>query len=201
FDYKEKNIDPIVKFMKGSKKSIYDEAKQAIADQKANIDYVEGDEYKNIQDALVNADIYKGNAIQQLKSDSETLISKIKAQVTAEQQSCIESIYALETKLVSFEEFKALDSAKQEQLKAEFKRVVVKLEQQTLIAMLRDEERRFEEQTYTLLVQKLMDWSQPASSEPKNENKPDVGSGDNTTGGQTKTSSGTQATGKSQVKS
>ena len=201
FDYKEKNIDPIVKFMKGSKKSIYDEAKQVITDQKANLEYVEGDEYQNIQDALVNADIYKGNSIQRLKADTEALLSKIQEQVKTEQKNSIESICSLETKLISFEEFKALELERQEQLKAEFKRVVAKLEQQSLIAMLRDEARRFEEQTYSQLVQKLMDWSQPASSEPKNGNKPDVGSGDNTTGGQTKTTSGTQATGKSQVKS
>ncbi|GEM_PF-3599320 len=200
FDYKERTIDPVVKFMKGSQKSIYDAAKQVLTDQKANIDYVEGSEYQSIQDALVNADIYKGNSIQRLKADSEALLSKIQVQVKAEQKSSVESICSLETKLTSFDEFKALELQRQEELKAEFKHVVTKLEQQSLIAMLRDEARRFEEQTYSQLVQKLMGWSQPAP-EPKHEEKPDAESKNHSVDGKTKTSSGAQSTGKSQIKS
>lgn len=200
FDCKEKIIDPVVKFMKGSQKSIYDAAKQAITDQKANIEYVEGDEYQSIQNALVNADIYKGSSIQRLKADTEALLSKIQAQVKAEQKSAIESICSLETKLSSFEEFKALELSIQEELKAEFKQVVTKLEQQSLIAMLRDEARCFEEQTYRKLVQKLMDWSQP-TPEPKYEEKPDSESKNKEVDGNTKTSLGAQATSKSQIKS
>ncbi|GLT15886.1 BREX system P-loop protein BrxC [Vibrio algivorus] len=199
FDYKERTIDPVVKFMKGSQKSIYDAAKQALTDQKANLEYVEGDEYQSIQNALVNADIYKGSSIQRLKADTEALLSKIQAQVKAEQKNAIETISSLETKLTSFEEFKALELQRQEQLKAEFTRVVAKLEQQSLIAMLRDEARRFEEQTYSKLVQKLMEWSQPALPESQNGYKPDINFGDNTTGDQTQVN--VKSSVKKQVKS
>ncbi|HIF9225625.1 TPA: BREX system P-loop protein BrxC [Photobacterium damselae] len=200
FDYKEKTIDPVVKFMKGSQKSIYDAAKQALTDQKANLEYVEGDEYQSIQNALVNADIYKGSSIQRLKADTEVLLSKIQTQVKAEQKSAIESIGSLETKLTSFEAFKALELERQEQLTAEFKHVVAKLEQQSLIAMLRDEARRFEEHTYSQLVQKLMGWSQP-TPEPKHEEKPDAESKNQSVDGKIETASGAQATSKSQIKS
>lgn len=200
FDYKEKTIDPVVKFMKGPQKSIYDVAKQAVADQKANLEYVDGDEYQSIQNALVNANIYKGNSIQQLKTDTEALLSKIQEQVNEEQKSSIEIINSLQTKLLSFEEFKALEPARQEELKAEFKHVVAKLEQQSLIAMLRDEVRRFEEQAYIQLVQKLMDWSQPVP-EPKHEEKPTVESQNHSVDGKIKTSSGALSTSKSQIKS
>lgn len=200
FDCKEKIIDPVVKFMNGSQKSIYDAAKQVITDQKANLEYVEGDEYQGIQNALVNADIYKGSSIQRLKADTEALLSKIQAQVKAEQKNAIEGICSLKKKLTSFEEFKALDLERQEQLKAEFTRVVAKLKQQSLIAMLRDEARRFEEQAYSQLVQKLMGWSQP-TPEPKHEEKPNVESKNQSVDGKTETSSGVQSTGKSRIKS
>ncbi|PSU45803.1 BREX system P-loop protein BrxC [Photobacterium frigidiphilum] len=200
FDYKDQTIDPVVKFMKGAKKAIYDDAKQVITEQKANIEYVEGDEYKSIQDALVNATIYKGTVIQQLKTDTEMLVRKINAQVKTEQKSAIESIEILQDKLVNFEDFKLLDLARQEQLTSEFSRVMTKLKQQSLIAMLRDEARRFEEQAYTQLVQKLMDWSQP-SPEPKDNSKPDAEPQKGSTSGKTKIISGVQESVKSQVKS
>ena len=200
FDYKEQTIDPVVKFMNGSKKAIYDEAKQVVTEQKANIDYVDGDECQNIQDALVNAIIYKGNSIQQLKADTEVLVSKVDTQVKAEQKSAIESIELLQGKLIKFEDFKSLDLAKRDQLTSEFSRVITKLKQQSLIAMLRDEARRFEEITYFQLVQKLMDWSQP-SPEPEHKNKPDVDPLKGSTNGNLKTTSGIKDPVKSQVNS
>lgn len=161
FDHKEKTIDPIVKFMKGAQKATFDKAKKVITAQAANIEYVIGEEPQNIKNALVNATIYKGNAIQQLKADTESLESKIAEQVEAEKVKALEVIELLKTKLESFDDFKTLDQNKQEQLIAEFSVATKKIEQQSLVAMLRDEARRFEDLTYSQLVKKLMAWSQP----------------------------------------
>lgn len=161
FDYKEKTIDPIVKFMKGPQKSTFDKAKQVITEQKANIEYVEGADFQQIKDALVSATIFKGSAIQQLKSDTDALESKVTEQVNLERNKAIELIELLQDKLVGFDEYKSLEQGKQDQLITEFTRAIDKLKQQTLIAMLRDEARRFEDHIYSAQVQKLMTWSQP----------------------------------------
>ena len=161
FDYKEKTIDPIVKFMKGPQKSTFDKAKQVVTEQKANIEYVEGAEYQQIKDALVSATIFKGSAIQQLKTDTDALENKILEHVNSERTKAVELIEHLHDKLVGFDEYKSLEQGKQDQLLTEFTRTIDKLKQQTLIAMLRDEARRFEDHTYSAQVQKLMAWSQP----------------------------------------
>ncbi|MFB0999948.1 MAG: BREX system P-loop protein BrxC, partial [Colwellia sp.] len=161
FDYKEKTIDPIVKFMKGPQKFTFDKAKQVLTEQKANIDYVEGTEYQRIKEALVSADIFKGSAILKLKSDTDALENKITDQVNFERKKAVELIEHLQDKLVGFDEYKSLEQGKQDQLLAEFTRAADKLKQQTLIAMLRDEARRFEDHSYSGQVRKLMTWSQP----------------------------------------
>jgi hypothetical protein len=161
FDYKEKTIDPIMKFMKGPQKSTFDKAKQVVLEQKANIEYVKGAEYQQIKDALVSATIFKGSAIQQLKTDTDALENKITDHVNSERTKAVELIEHLQEKLVGFDDYKSLAQDKQEQLLTEFTRAIDKLKQQTLIAMLRDEARRFEDHTYSAQVQKLMTWSQP----------------------------------------
>jgi hypothetical protein len=171
FDYKEKTIDPISKFMKGPQRSTFDKAQKLVIEQKANIEYVEGNEYQQIKESLVSATIFKGSAIQQLKSDTDTLESKIAEQVTLERKKAIELVKHLQDKLEGFDDYKSLEQGKQEQLVTEFTRASDKLKQQTLIAMLRDEARRFEDHTYAAQVQKLMTWSQPAP-EPSPTPKP-----------------------------
>jgi hypothetical protein len=189
FDHKEKTIDPIIKFMKGAQKSTFDKAKRVTTEQLANIEYVIGDEYQNIKDALVNATIYKGNAIQQLKTDTESLENKISEQVKAERTQAIETINLLKDKLENFDDFQTLSQEKQQQLTSEFTIAKQKLEQQSLIAMLRDEVRRFEDVTYSKLVQKLMAWSQPAPpsvTTPVTDNKTNNQPEDDLFGGKAK---------------
>lgn len=178
FDYKEKTIEPMTNFMNGPQKATYDNARKLITEQSANSEYVEGDELQKIKDALVNATIYKGSAIQQLKADSELLANKITEKVEEERNQALEQIDSKKSQLQGFNEFINLDSGQQQQLLAEFERIIDKVKQQSLIAMIRDDARRFEEHTYSQLVQKMMAWSQPI--QPTNEPSKPSGSNDGT---------------------
>jgi hypothetical protein len=161
FDVKENTIDPILKFMKGPHRISYDNAKNLIANQKPNLEYVQCDLPQQITEALVNPEIYKGSALQILKADAEALESLIKDQVSSEQESALASIENLQYKLTNFEDYKKLSTDKKDYLNNAFSQVMTKLKSQSLIAMLRDEVRRFENDQYSSLVQNLMEWSQP----------------------------------------
>ncbi len=216
FDYKEKTIDPIVKFMKGPQKSTFDRAKQVIREQNENIEYIDGTEYQQIKDALVSATIFKGSAIQQLKSDTDALENIIAEQINAERKKTVGLIERLQEKLIGFDEYKSLEQDKQEQLVSEFTRATDKLKQQTYIGKLRDEARRFEDHTYSALVQKLMTWSQPTPEpiptpipvpepesepvQPSPEPEPDL-FGDNTVAPTPKVQEPTLLTKKPEIKS
>jgi hypothetical protein len=165
FDYKEKTIDPILKFMKGVGKDSYDEAHSLLESQKPNLEYIEGDEPQNLAAALVDPAIYKGAAIQQLKADYASLQQKIEYQVEAERSYALETIERLKAKLEGFEEYQSLDIDKQAHLSQAFEEVVAKVNGQSLIAMIRDEIRRFEDHRYSSLVQQIMAWNQPEEEE------------------------------------
>jgi hypothetical protein len=161
FDHKEKTIDPILKFMKGPNKDSFDEARKLLEDQKPNLEYVEGEEPQSLREALVEPSIYKGAAVQQLKADCASLQQKIETQIDAERNQAQAVIEALKAKLLGFEEFQKLEADKQATLKGAFDKVESKVTSQSLIAMIRDEARRFEDQRYASLVQQLMEWNQP----------------------------------------
>lgn len=179
FEHKEKTIDPIVKFMNGPQRLTFDDARNLITEQSANCEYVEGAELQKIKDALVNANVFKGSAIQQLKADTEQLETNISGRVEAERAQALEQIDLMKSQLQGFEEYKNLDSEQQHQLLAEFDSAVSKLKQHSLIAMIRDDARRFEDIKYAELVKKLMAWSQPASPPPEPSNPDDNKEPDN----------------------
>jgi len=170
FDYKEKTIDPVLKFMRGPQKASFDSAKKLLEEQKPNLEYVHGQNkdsaHQQIAEALVSPDIYKGSAIQQLKANTEALETALNDLLAKEGELAISSIESLKDKLTGFGEYQALDQDKQAQLASAFDTAINKLNDQNLIAMLRDEVRRFEDQSYSGLVQQLMTWSQPAPAIP-----------------------------------
>ncbi|AQA18966.1 hypothetical protein BST95_12660 [Halioglobus japonicus] len=161
-DFKEETIDPILKFMRGPQRASFDEAKRLLAVQKPNLEYVTGDSHRQIAEALVNPDIYKGSAIQQLKANAVDLEKELEDLQAKEREQALAAIKALKDKLTGFEEYRALEHDNQYQLTSAFDVVTNRLNGQNLIAMLRDEVHRFEERTYAGLVQQLMAWSQPA---------------------------------------
>ncbi len=185
FDYKEKTIDPIVKFLKGPSKTVYDNARQLVETQKPNLEYIKGEEHQRIAAALADPDIYKGNAIQKLKEDSASLEKQLDEQVRKERENALSLVESLESKLKGFDEYKTLDSDKQELVCASFSEIKDKLNNQSLIAMIRDEVRRFEDETYSALVQRLMAWNQPT---PETQ-KPKETASDNSSAEQTSDSS------------
>ena len=185
FDYKEKTIDPIVKFMKGSNKESFDEVRKLLDTQKPNLQYVEGSELQRLKEALVDPSIYKGSAVQQLKADSTSLQQKIESQIKAEQNQALEVIEELKTKLLGFEEFQKLNEDKQKVLSGTFDEIVAKITNQSLIAMIRDEVRRFEDQQYASLVQQLIEWNQPDQEkqvEPTENGQPQLPNDDQASG-------------------
>ncbi|WNZ55589.1 BREX system P-loop protein BrxC [Microbulbifer sp. MKSA007] len=168
FDFKEKTIDPILKFMRGPQKVSFDEAKQLLAAQKDNLEYVEGDDHQQIADALVSPDIYKGAAIQKLKGHVENLDRALNVLLIKEREVAIGSIESLKDKLTGFNEYKALEQDKQNQLVSRFDSAIAKLNDRDRIDKLRVQVSDFEEQDYSKLVQQLMTWSQP-TLQPKTE--------------------------------
>lgn len=176
FDHKEKTIDPILKFMSGPQKASFDNARLLLQEQKPNLEYISGDSHLKIVEALISPDIFKSSAILQLKGDTESLEIELNDLRTSEHAMAVSKVESLRKKLTGFAEFRVLDQDKQSTLIEAIDLVIDKLKQQTLIAMLRDEARRFEDQGYARLVGDLMTWSRPTTKEGTSASQPNDGS-------------------------
>lgn len=179
-DMKESVIDPVRKFMSGPQKGIFDNARKFVQTQEPNFAYIDGDETAQVVASLTDPECFKGNRMQQVKTQVETLQEKVTAQIEAEIAKAKETVAALKSRLCGMAEFGALNGDQQEQIARPFNEFNVAIERQKLIAVIRDTLRRFEENDYQRLLSQMTSWAQPAPTpepapEPGETTKPDEG--------------------------
>jgi len=170
-DMKESVIDPVRKFMSGPQKGIFDNARKFVQTQEPNFAYIEGDESAQVIASLTDPECFKGNRMQQVKTQIETLREKVTAQLETEIAKAKETVAALKGRLCGMAEFSALNGVQQEQITCPFNEFNAGLERQKLIAVIRDTLRRFEESDYQRLLSQMTSWAQPAPT-PEPEPQP-----------------------------
>jgi hypothetical protein len=200
---KEGVTGPIRKFMSGPQKGIYDNAVRFFKDHESNISYLGeqnstdgdtaftvNDEQEPVDGSLLTANAlqtlladphcFKGNAIQNLKSQVETLQARVTKQIGQEITLAQKKVDALKSRLIGQAEFSALNSEQQQQITRPFDDFHANIERQKLIAVIRDTLRRFEENEYQRLLSQMTAWAQPAptpapapSAKPCGAAKPD----------------------------
>lgn len=160
FDRKEKVADPLINFMKSPQRKTYTEAGECLKVQKLNLREVEGDLPKQLERALLDPEVYKGSKCIEIGK----LLTELKQQLDlvrqSEQQSALSRIAELEQKLSQYEDFNALNIQQQETLLNRFRQLEEQIKQQSLIAVIRDDVRRFEDHGYSQLLNQLMSWKQ-----------------------------------------
>ncbi|MCO2922446.1 BREX system P-loop protein BrxC [Pseudomonas aeruginosa] len=161
-DMKESVIDPVRKFMSGPQKGIFDNARKFVQNQEPNFAYIEGDETARVVASLTDPECFKGNRMQQVKTQVETLQEKVTAQIEAEIAKAKETVAAFKGRLCGMTEFSALNGEQQEQITRPFNEFNAAIERQKLIAVIRDTLRRFEESDYQRLLSQMTSWAQPA---------------------------------------
>ncbi len=185
-DMKESVIDPVRKFMSGPQKGIFDNARKFVQTQESNFAYIrekagsgkwevrEPDVNESSVDALLqrlnDPDCFKGNRMQQVKTQIETLQEKITAQIETEIAKARETVAALKGRLCGMAEFGALNGDQQERITRPFNEFNAGLDRQKLIAVIRDTLHRFEESDYQRLLSQMTSWVQSAPTpEPASE--------------------------------
>jgi hypothetical protein len=169
-DAKENVIDPICKFMAGQQKEIFDSANAFIKTQESNFVYIQSNEFAALKDNLASEDAYKGNRIQQIKVQLETLKSTVVTQIDQEITLAKEAVLSLKTRLCNMSEFSTLSVEQQEKIISPFDDVIKQISDQQLIAVIRDKSRIFEESEYNRLLSQLSDWTTtPPSSDKTRE--------------------------------
>lgn len=182
-DLKERTIDPLRKFMKGSQQGIFDNARRFVQTQEPNFAYLKDAdraESELVISTITNADCFKGNAMQQLKTLVENLQEQVAAEIEAEIAAAKNSLEQRKVRLESMEEFAALTTEQREQIAHQFKTTENSIKQQKLIAMIRDSLRRFEETDYQKLLTQVTSWAQPAPIQSSAEGSQDASTASST---------------------
>jgi hypothetical protein len=161
-DMKESVIDPVRRFMSGPQKGIFDNARRFVQTQEPNFACIDGDETAQVVACLADPDCFKGNRMQQVRTQVELLQEKVTARIQTEMVRARETVAALQSRLCGMAEFAALNGDQQHQLTRPFSEFSAAMERQTLIAVIRDTLRRFEENDYQRLLSQMTSWAQPA---------------------------------------
>jgi hypothetical protein len=112
-DAKEDIFDKVKSFMGGAQRTIYDDARDAISSQSANIDHVDAEAGQVLRAALADPECFKGTAIQNLKSSLYDLKTKVELKVLEERKAVAAAVDEVAKKITQMPEFEALDPDKQ----------------------------------------------------------------------------------------
>ena len=105
---------------------------------------------------------FKGNRIQQIKSELDALAQEIDKKVAEVRTQAIEKLKTLQQRMQGLEESKKLPDVRMAELDAPFQDLIEHIKQQSLIAVINDRLRYFEEQGYQKLLTKLIDLTHPS---------------------------------------
>lgn len=182
---KEDAIDPIRKFMEGPQRKIYDQARKFTRDQEPNFHYLNEQHpdgnlelqetndnepapitHDQIVAMLADTQCFKGPSMQRLDTKLKQLQQQLDAKVKGEIQNAQDTLTALHQRLSSMSEFAALTSEQKDQISKAFTDCANNIAKQSLIAVIRDTLRHFEENDYQRLLAQMATWAQPVP-EPK----------------------------------
>lgn len=160
-ELKEKVSEPIIKFMNGAHKEIFESAQKFLQEQEPNFLYIEGDEPKQAVEILNDPLCYRGGGMQRLKTLVEGLQRKISARIAEEIAAAGGKIDELKSGAASLPEFKTLVETRQNEILKKFDDFRGSIERHRFIAVISDTVRRFEEIEYTKIVREIIPITPP----------------------------------------
>ena len=170
FEMKVSVIDPVRAFMNGQQRAIFDCAWQFIQAQESNFAYITGDTSARIKCSLNDADCYKSNRMQEVKTQVEMLRELVAKQVDEERTRAKADLATLMKRLCAMPEFSELNKEQQVRITLRFDKCALSIEHEKLIDVIQNSLRRFEENDYPQLLSQMTDWAQ---SVPVAETVPD----------------------------
>lgn len=153
FKIKKQVISPIVGFFNNETlKTIYIDASRFLKEEQPNFNYIENSEVKELTDILVDSECYKDNKLSHAKTLQQSIKAKIDASLEKEIEESIITLNRLKNKLEILEDFAKLTSEQQNRFTQKFDDAIESIKKNTLIAVIKDSVRRFEDDTYQQIV-------------------------------------------------
>lgn len=157
-DMKEGILDPIRQFMSGANKDIYRQARSFLNQQEANfasLDDLREDELRAILD---DANCFKGDSMRRAKALMDELEAAIRKLVTDERDKANQESFDMQEQLRGTDDYQNLTVEQQEEIDRSFEQFRSEVESLKLVAVIRDELRRFRDIKYTELLNEMAQW-------------------------------------------
>lgn len=135
---KEDILDKIRSFMGGTQREIYDDVREFLQAQEANIGYVDAAAGEKLRDAMRDPNCYKGTAIQALKYELYALKEKVELDILKERKAVIAAVDDCADKVAQTAEFQALTPDQQAVIRRSVASHTAGLDAVTMIPILRD---------------------------------------------------------------
>ncbi len=166
-DMKEDVFGPIGNFMNGTQRVIYDDARTFLQAQDANFSYIEGNEPAQLRIILDDPHCYRGNKMQQAKLLYDALQTAVNTRVQQEKESVSAQIDERWNRLTGSPDFEKVNGTQQAELEQPFSALHQRIQQQQLVAVIKDSFRQFDETTYDRLLNQMTMWANPPLTYPK----------------------------------
>ena len=137
-DAKEEVLDKIRGFMGGAQREIYDDARDFLRDQGANVSYVDADPGEALARALADPNCYKDMAIKALKTDLYELKNRVELTVLEERKAAIAAVENCAIKVIQTPEFQALSTDDQSHITRNIESHKLDFDSIKIIPILRD---------------------------------------------------------------
>jgi hypothetical protein len=145
-------IDPIQSFWGSGQKSIYEEIKSFIRDQEPNFSYLDSGKLKELLDGFADAEIYKGNRIQQLKIKYDILKDKLDRLIADERSNAAQMIEQCQIEIDQDPDYVAAESSIKDAVIGMFERAKTKITETRIIAVIKDIINRFNDVDYPEII-------------------------------------------------
>ena len=160
-ELKEQILDPIHRFMNGSQKAIYDDARNFLSFQSANFDYIEREQVRVLETSLSDTLVYKSGRIQKIKTLLDSLKTKVDEALKQARIDSVDSIKQMQSRMQEMDQYKILPDIRQAELDAPYTKIIDNIDEQTLIATINERLRFFKEKAYPDTLQKMVVMATP----------------------------------------
>lgn len=168
-DLKEAEIDPLVNFMKGQKREIYDQLVDFITRNKP--DFANG-ELEKLQSHIDDPQIYKGNQLHKAKEDMAEIRQALQKRLGEAHQNALEKIDELQQSMHQMGDFQKLEPAQQEKFDQSFEDVRYAIKSQSLSVSVRDKVEKYDVEEYSHLVERMKVLAKPDEGDEGPQAKP-----------------------------
>lgn len=169
----ENTVDPILAFLKGGQKTIYEDARRFLNEQQYNLSYVGGEEIQSLKSILADENCFRGNHMNTAKELVEILADKVKRRVNELKEAKIAKLDEFRGKLKSISGYEQLSQERVSSIERDLTYIQNEIERATQIAMINDRFSRFESYDYPQLASRIKDWGvveeTPHLTQPKDQ--------------------------------